>query len=93
MALRGLCLRRVETVYLSLPLRDSATAEFLPSFEKMHFFFCGIEPDFAGEHRLLMQFLNNQVVNYSAIKMDSQLGCDLLEYVRTNDPFRDFGKK
>jgi hypothetical protein len=93
MALRGLCLQRVETVYLSLPLRDPGTPLFLPVFEKMHFFFCGIEPDFAGDHRLLMQFLNNQVVNYAAIKMDSQLGCDLLEYVQRNDPFRDFGNR
>ena len=88
--LRGWCLDRLETIYLYLPLNQPPTATWTESFEKLGFFFCGLQPGRAGNHLLVLQYLNNQRYDYSALQAATPFGERLIEYVRCCDPIASF---
>lgn len=84
-ALRSLCLQRLETIYLHLPLSNPNTATTTQQFEALGFFFSGIMLGDTGSDALILQYLNNYVIDYEQIKVESQYGAKLLDYVRQND--------
>lgn len=84
--LRDLCTRRLEVVYLSLPLTDPITRWITGTIEEMGFFFAGVEPSSTGDDRLILQYLNNQVIDYDQIFIGSVFGEEVKEYVRRCDP-------
>ncbi|QSZ66395.1 GNAT family N-acetyltransferase [Methanofollis aquaemaris] len=85
-ALRDLCTRRLEVVYLSLPLTDPITRWITGTIEEMGFFFAGVEPSSTGDDRLLLQYLNNQVIDYDRVFIGSAFGEEVKEYVCRCDP-------
>jgi len=57
-----------------------------PDFEKMGFFFSGIMPGSNGRDRLILQYLNNQRIDYEKIHINSDTGKKILEYIKKRDP-------
>ncbi len=84
--LKSLCLDRFETIYLHLKMNDPHILDFLPEFEKMDFFFAGIMPASSGKEELILQYLNNYRINYENIKVASDMGTELKEYLHNLDP-------
>lgn len=83
--LKDLCIDRFETIILSLDIEDQLTCPLVPEFENLGFFFCGIMPGLKGPDQLLLQFLNNQIINYDNIVMVSEIGKEMLNYIREKD--------
>lgn len=84
--LRQFCVERFETIYLTLNLHDPFTAILCDEFEKMGFFFSGIHPADKDISFLVMQYLNNQVMDYDALNLASDFGNELADYVKACDP-------
>lgn len=84
--LRGLCLERLETIYLKLPLTSPYTAILTEEFETLGFFFSGIMPGSEGCDQLILQYLNNQVIDYDLIKVHTEMGQKILAYIKNHDP-------
>ena len=79
--LKALCLDRIEAVYLYLHLGDPLTAGMTAEFEKMGFFFAGINPDSPGTDLLVLQFLNNLAVDTSRLQIASEMGRQIAAYI------------
>lgn len=84
--LYGWRLDRLESIYLYLPLKEPATAVMTAIFEKAGFFFGGLLPGGDGNDQLLLQYLNNQRVNYDALHLATEFGQRLLQYIKGCDP-------
>ncbi len=84
--LKQFCIERYETIYLSLILEDPYTALFTPEFEDLGFFFAGVHPGDEGNNHLVLQYLNNQAVDYSLLELDDEFGKELADYVKKCDP-------
>ncbi|MFC2118261.1 GNAT family N-acetyltransferase, partial [Bacteroidota bacterium] len=85
-SLKSLCIERFETIYLYQKMTDVNILYFTEKFEALGFFFCGILPGSNGEDRMILQYLNNQVLDYNLIKLDSDIGNAMLEYIKQRDP-------
>ncbi|MFC1833850.1 GNAT family N-acetyltransferase [Thermodesulfobacteriota bacterium] len=84
-----LCLKRLDVIRLYLNLCDPLTARMTDEFEQLGFFFAGILPySFSDGDALVLQYLNNIALNYDGIKIDSDMGNELLEYIKRRDPNR-----
>ncbi len=84
--LKGLCIERTETIYLFLPLNSPFTSLLSGEFEDLGFFFGGIMPGSDGRDQLILQYLNNQIIDYGQICINSEFGRELLEYIKQHDP-------
>lgn len=84
--LKGLCIQRIETIYLYLPLNNPHTAILTADFEDLGFFFCGVMPGSQGRDQLILQYLNNQALDYSQIRINSEIGQKILDYIKRHDP-------
>lgn len=83
--LRALCLQRFETIHLHLPLGDPSTAFRTAEFEKLGFFFAGVMPACSGRDELILQYLNNYAIDYDTLAIESEMGKEILEYIRRRD--------
>lgn len=83
---RQLCRKKIEFISLRLPLRDPATPFLCDALEEEGFFFAGILPHASRGPFLLLQYLNNQIIDYGRIKIASDVAEELLSYVRSCDP-------
>ena len=83
--LRVLCLQRFETIHLHLPLGNPSTAFRTAEFEKLGFFFAGIMPGCNGNDKLVLQYLNNYAIDYDTLVIESDMGKEMLEYIRKHD--------
>jgi hypothetical protein len=79
--LRELCLRRIDCVYVDLPLSNPATAQSCAALEMLGFFFAGIIPEMFDGDVLRLQYLNNVEIDRKDISTASDFGKDLLDYV------------
>lgn len=84
--LQRLCLERFETIYLYLPMKDSATASCCGEFEKLGFYFSGVMPGSENRDCLILQYQNNYVVDLSKVMLAEQTGQAILDYIRTVMP-------
>jgi anti-sigma regulatory factor (Ser/Thr protein kinase)/GNAT superfamily N-acetyltransferase len=84
--LKQFCIERYESLYLSLNLHDPYTAILTEEFEKLGFFFAGIHPADEESTYLILQYLNNQKMDYSLLDLDVDFGKELAEYVKSCDP-------
>ena len=57
-------------------------------FEKMGFFFAGINPGSSGTDLLDLQFLNNVAIDYSRLQFAAETAQQIAEYIRLHDPSR-----
>jgi anti-sigma regulatory factor (Ser/Thr protein kinase)/GNAT superfamily N-acetyltransferase len=84
--LRDLCLKKTDVINLHLDLADPATFHLTAEFEKLGFFFAGILP--AAAHKgdaLILQYLNNVPIDYDQIHVASDIGKELIAYIRARD--------
>ena len=84
--LSRLCADRLETIYIHLPLTAPATAAVAGAIEELGFFFAGLHLTSAGEDLLTLQYLNNRILDYDAIRVASPGAGRLKEYIRERDP-------
>ncbi len=84
--LKSLCVDRIETIYLNLPTNKPESAVLCSEFEKMGFFFAGIQPGFDNNDWLVLQYLNNQIYPYETLNFATDFGKMLAEYVKSCDP-------
>lgn len=80
--LRELCFRKIDCIYLDLPLCDPAGQSFCASLEMLGFFFAGIIPEMENGDVLRLQYLNNVEVDINEIVTASEFGEELADYVR-----------
>jgi hypothetical protein len=78
---RELCLRRLDCIYLDLPLADRATMSLCGQLENLGFFFGGIVPELAGGDIFRLQLLNNLAIDPQETHLASDFGKELLAYV------------
>ncbi|ACL17228.1 GNAT family N-acetyltransferase [Methanosphaerula palustris] len=76
----------VQVIEASLDLSDPAAASAAGLLEDLGFIFTGIIPTGAGGAQLLMQYLNGIVIDYQALRLESDFSKELLEYIRLHDP-------
>jgi serine/threonine-protein kinase RsbW len=79
--LRELCLRRIDCIYIDLPLPHPATQKFCASLEMLGFFFAGVIPEMSDGDVLRLQYLNNVDVDLDNTQIASDFGKELLDYV------------
>ncbi len=85
--LKALCYKKIEAVNLYLNLFDPLTAVMTEEFEKMGFFFAGVMPGgLAVGDALILQYLNNVPIDYSQIKITSDIAQRMLAYIKNLDP-------
>ena len=80
--LRELCFRKLDCIYIDLPLADPASQKFCASLEMLGFFFAGIIPEMDKGDVLRLQYLNNVEVDINEIVTASEFGEELANYVR-----------
>ncbi|MBS3741184.1 MAG: GNAT family N-acetyltransferase [Candidatus Cloacimonetes bacterium] len=79
--LKELCVKKIECIYVDLPLSNSLTQIYCAKVEKLGFFFAGIIPELYNGDYLRMQYLNNVEPNLENVTIVSDFGKDLFEYV------------
>ncbi len=84
--LKDLCMKKFETIYLYLDLGDPFTCLFTLEFEELGFFFSGLLPGAAKGDALILQYLNNVPIDYGKLRIKSEAGRSLLDYVQRLDP-------
>ncbi|MBI5570164.1 MAG: GNAT family N-acetyltransferase [Desulfomonile tiedjei] len=84
--LKKVCLEHAEVINLYLDLSDPLTGSSVAAFEELGFFFSGILPGGCAGDALILQYLNNVPIDYEKVKVKSDMGRLLLDYVRQHDP-------
>lgn len=79
--LKELCLRRIDCIYIDLPLSNPATQKSCANMEMLGFSFGGIIPELYDGDVLRLQYLNNVDVDPAKIQVASDFGKELLDYV------------
>ncbi len=79
--LRELCLRRIDCIYIDLPLSEPECQFFCEPLEKFGFFFAGIIPEMYNGDVLRLQYLNNVEIDFDEIAVVSEFGKKLYKYV------------
>jgi len=76
-----LCDRRIDCIYLDLPLENPAVRPSCAAMELLGFFFGGIVPETAAGDVLRLQYLNNVAVDPTDLQTASDFSRGLLDYV------------
>lgn len=87
--LKSLCINRIESIYLYLPLTSPKVNKYCSEFEKAEFFFGGITHHVNGQHFLMLQYLNNQQYDYESLHVFSDFAKILVNYIQRHDPNQD----
>lgn len=87
--LKELCRKKIEVIHLLMDLSDPMTAQYSADFETLGFFFCGVLPTgLPTGDAVICQYLNNVTLDYGKIKLASEMGKQLLDYIKKEDPNR-----
>lgn len=74
--------RKIECIYLDLPLNNPYTQLLCASFEMLGFFFAGVVPEYYETGDVLrLQYLNNVELENKKLQTASEFGQELLDYV------------
>lgn len=84
--LRKLCTEGIASVALFVSMEDQTAQRYTETFEGMGFFFSGILPETAIGDALILQYLNNIDLDYTAINILPGEPERLLSYIRSCDP-------
>ena len=76
-----LCRRKLDAIYLDLPLADPATAGLCASCEAAGFFFAGMIPEYDNGDVLRLQYMNNLDIRMEGIVVVSDNGRRLFDHV------------
>lgn len=75
------CIKKVDTIYLELPLCDAHTMYFANDFRELGFFMGGVIPEFRDGDVLKMQYLNNLYIDPAKIIVASERGRKVLAFI------------
>lgn len=78
---RDLCVRKIDHITLLLNLGDPVTSRICPEIEKLGFFMAGIVPCLYFEDTLILQYLNNIIIDFSRIKIHSDMTKEIAAYI------------
>jgi anti-sigma regulatory factor (Ser/Thr protein kinase) len=78
---KELCQKRIECIYLELPLSHPAVQHFCAPLEMLGFFFGGISPEMVDGDLLRLQFFNNVDLELKDIQLATDFGREMLQYV------------
>lgn len=84
--LLGLRVKRIDAIYIYLPLEKPQTYMHAAGLEKLDFFFAGVLPRTDIGDTLILQYLNSVALDYDQIQALTDMGKELLAYVRQRDP-------
>ncbi len=76
--LREFCFKKIETIYLEMPISEPCSALLTAKLNKLGFMLSGIVPEFDNGDYIKLQYLNNVVVDPARISLESELAKDLL---------------
>lgn len=76
--LRELCLNKVETIYVEMPVDSPASAVLADKLTGLGFLLSGIVPELRNGDFLKLQYLNNVRIDPAKIVIASELGKELL---------------
>lgn len=79
--LNELLKKRMDCIYIDLPLSDENTQHYCAAIEQLGFSFSGIIPELFNGDVLRLQYLNNVEVDPAIICTASDFGKELLDYV------------
>jgi anti-sigma regulatory factor (Ser/Thr protein kinase) len=79
--LRELCLKRLDCIYLDLPLTHPAIQHFCDSIEELGFFFGGLLPEVHEGDMLRLQYINNAEMEMVDVHLASAFSRELYRYV------------
>ncbi len=79
--LEELCLRKMDVIFIDLPMSHPATQRYCASLEMMGFFFSGIIPELGDGDHLRLQYLNNVDISSEKPALFSDFAKDLYAYV------------
>lgn len=79
--LHELRLKKLDMIFIDLPLSNPFTQIMSPKLEMMGFFYCGIIPELYDGDVVRFQYLNNVDVDSQIICTASDFGKELLEYI------------
>ena len=80
-SVKELCMKKVDTIYLELPLSDPNTMFLVPKFRETGFFFGGVIPEFRNGDILKLQYLNNIYIDPEKICVASDNGRKILSFI------------
>jgi anti-sigma regulatory factor (Ser/Thr protein kinase) len=78
---KELCQRRIDCIYLELPLCHPAVQRFCAPLEMQGFFFGGISPEMVDGDLLRLQYFNNVDLELKDIQLATDFAKDMLQYV------------
>jgi serine/threonine-protein kinase RsbW len=76
-----LCRRKIDAIYLDLPLADPASPRLCAACEAAGFFFAGMIPEYDGGDVLRLQYMNNLDIRMEGIVVVSDIGRQLFDHV------------
>jgi anti-sigma regulatory factor (Ser/Thr protein kinase) len=79
--LKELCVRRIESIYIDLPLSHPAVQRYCASMEMLGFFFGGILPEMEGGDTLILQYYNNTELELEDVQLAFDFSKELFQYV------------
>jgi serine/threonine-protein kinase RsbW len=79
--LRELCTRKIDCIYLELPLNHPAVQHYCAALEVLGFFFGGILPEISNGDVLRMQYINNADLELADVQLATEFSKELLQYV------------
>lgn len=82
--IKELCMKKIDTIYIELPLSEPATMYLVSQFRELGFFFGGLIPEFRDGDILKMQYLNNICIDTSKIMIASENGQSILDFIVTD---------
>ncbi len=81
--LKELRLKHYDAIGLEVSMLDPMTYSSISDFEQLGFFFSGVLP---GKEIFMLQYLNNLALDYELIKLHSDMGKEILAYIRSEEP-------
>lgn len=79
--LREFCIKKIETIFLEMPMNDPCSASLSEKLNKAGFMLSGIVPEFNDGDYIKLQYLNNLLVDPSKIMIASELAKELLNEI------------
>jgi anti-sigma regulatory factor (Ser/Thr protein kinase) len=79
--LKELCARRVDCIYLDLPLGHPAVQRCCVAMEMLGFFFGGIMPELHRGDVLRLQYINNADLELEKVEIEFDLSKEIFRYV------------
>jgi len=79
--LNKLCLNRFDVIRLQMPAGDPLSSYYGSGLQELGFFYCGMNPEIHNGDVLVLQYLNNVDVDPDEIKVASEFGEELRDFV------------